>query len=93
MSQSVHFNFRILRIDGRPTTAREVVAALRFFLDHRRAPDGYRMEVVAWRQPGKLWRYPTSQEDGAAVLENFWHVLYANGLQSLRLGGVKGDAL
>lgn len=95
----VEFNFRVLRADKKPITAREVWSVLKFFLDYRREPDGYIIEAINWRAPkakmGKrAWRYPDSRAEGReTMLDHFWAILKVEGIEALRTGAVKRNKL
>lgn len=93
MSEALSFNFRVLRDDGKKLSGREVLAVLRFFVDHHRAPDGYRIEATSWQRKGKRVRVATSQQERESAMEQFWYLLQARGLSGLRLGAVKEDVL
>lgn len=87
---SLHFSFRVTRSDGRPITGREVMATLAFFLDQKREPNGYRIEATDWeRTSGRAVSSGaphSAKEARDAMLEHFWYVLKAQGLNGLRLG-------
>ena len=96
MSEPVNFNFRVVRTDGRPITGRVALAVLRYFVDHRREPDGFRIRIIDWQRAGRNARRakvgrPRGDADERAALEAFWAILQATGLEGLRIGGVKRD--
>lgn len=87
---SLQFSFRVVRKDGRPITGREVMAALAYFLDNKAEPDLYRIEATDWqRTAGRAVSSGSphsAREAREAMLEHFWYVLKARGLEGLRLG-------
>ncbi len=87
---SLHFSFRVVRKDGRPITGREVIASLAYFLDNKREPDNYRIEATDWSRTVERNTYEgaphSAREARDAMLEHFWYVLKAQGLNGLRLG-------
>lgn len=96
---AVEFNFRVMRVDKKPIRPAEVYAAVQFFIDYRREPDGYILEAINWRSPNahmgrRGWRYPSSRQEGRdALLEHFWAILKVEGIEALRAGAVKRDRL
>lgn len=98
MSEPVNFNFRIVRTDGAKINGRVAMAVLRFFVDHRREPDGFRIRIIDWKRAGRHARRakvgrPRNEADERAALDSFWAILQASGLDGLRIGGVKRNKL
>lgn len=90
----VSFSFRVVRQDRNPINKRELYGVLKFFLDHRRAPDGYKIMAVSWSsKPGRVKAARSESEATDAMVEHFWNILKVKGLDALRAGSVKRDRL
>jgi len=90
----VNFSFRVVRRDRQPIHKREVYAVLKFFLGHRRAPNGYQIMAVNWSSKRGTTKTPGSEQEATdAMLDHFWNILKVQGLDALRAGTVKRDSL
>lgn len=84
--KSLFFSFRVVRADGGAITQREVLATLRYFVEHKAEPIGYRIEAINWKRGAIEGEAKTPEQGRRAMLEHFWYVLKADGLKGLRIG-------